>query len=83
MLQSTVIYTGTLKLLQDAGTAIAILSPTLGGVAVGYFYIRRSAADEMDHKKWSNRIQIAITSGILGALGGVLIKLVGSYYGVN
>lgn len=82
-LQSSVFYTGLMKLLADAGTALTIISPIVGGVAVAYFFIRRSAGDEMDNKKWTNRINIAIISGIAGALGGALIKVVGSYFGVS
>lgn len=81
-LQSSIFFTGMMALLKDAGSAIAIISPLVGGVAVGYFFLRRSAADEMDHKKWTNRINIAIFSGIAGALGGAIMSVVGRYFGV-
>lgn len=82
-LQSSIFYTGLMKLLADAGVAIAIISPVVGGICAGYFFARRSAADEMDNKMWSKRINIAVISGIAGALGGTLIKVVGSYFGVH
>ena len=82
-LQGSIFYTGLMKLLQDAGKAVAVLSPLIGGVMVGYFFFRRSAADEMDHKKWTNRINIAIFSGIAGALGGTIMSVIGSYFGIK
>lgn len=82
-IKESIFYTGTMKMLKDLGTALAIISPILAGVMVGYCFLRKSAADDMDQKKWSNRINIAIFSGIGGALGGVIISLIGGYFGIN
>lgn len=82
-IKESVFFTGTMKMLKDLGTALAVLSPILAGVVVGYCFLRRSAADDMDQKKWSNRITIAIFSGIGGALGGVVINLIGGYFGIG
>jgi hypothetical protein len=82
-IQDNVFFTGSMKMLEDAGKALAIISPILGGVMIGYFYLRRGAADEMDQKKWSNRIKMAIGGGIGGALGGVIMTVVGSYFGIK
>ena len=55
---------GTEKLIQDATTWLMILAPVVAGLLIIYFCIRRSAADEMDQKKWNNRIVAAIVSCI-------------------
>ena len=82
-IQDSVFFTGFMKMLEDAGKALAIASPISGGVMVGYCHARRGAADEMDHKKWSNRINMAIGGGIGGALGGVIMNVIGSYFGIK
>lgn len=83
MIQDSIFYTGLMKLIQDLGRAIAIISPILAGAVVAYCFVRRSASDEMDHKKWSSRITVTIISGIGGALGGTIISVIGSYFGVR
>ena len=52
---------GTEKLIGDATTWLMVLAPVVAGLLIIYFCIRRSAADEMDQKKWNNRI-VVITS---------------------
>ena len=55
---------GTEKLIGDATTWLMVLAPVVAGLLIIYFCIRRSAADEMDQKKWNNRIVVAIVSCI-------------------
>lgn len=47
---------GTKKLVQDATSWMLVLAPITAVLCIIYFFIRRSAADEMDQKKWNNRI---------------------------
>lgn len=82
-IQSSVFFTGSMKLLEDAGLAIALISPLLGGVMGAYCFFRKTHADEMDYKKWSDRLKTVLASGVGGALAGTLMKVVGSYYGIN
>ena len=49
------IVTGTEKLIGDVTTWLMVLAPIVAGLLIIYFCIRRSAADEMDQKKWNTR----------------------------
>lgn len=71
---------GTEKLIQDATTWLIILAPVMAGLLIIYFCIRRSAADEMDQKKWNNRIGAAIVSCIGAVLGGATLNIIIGYY---
>ena len=79
-LQSSVAYTGTMKLLNDASTALMIAAPLVGVVCIIYFAIRHGAADEMDQKKWRQRIIIAIVSVVIALLAATLINVLTGYY---
>lgn len=71
---------GTEKLIQDATTWLMILAPVVAGLLIIYFCIRRSAADEMDQKKWNNRIVVAIVSCIGAVLGSATLNIIIGYY---
>lgn len=72
--------TGTEKLIADATTWLMVLAPVVAGLLIIYFCIRRSAADEMDQKKWNNRIVAAIVSCIGAVLGSATLNIIISYY---
>ena len=71
---------GTEKLIQDATTQLMVLAPVVAGLLIIYFCIRRSAADEMDQKKWNNRIVVAIVSCIGAVLGSATLNIIIGYY---
>lgn len=71
---------GTENLIKDATTWLMILAPVAAGLLIIYFCIRRSAADEMDQKKWNNRIVVAIVSCIGAVLGSATLNLIIGYY---
>lgn len=71
---------GTEKLIGDVTTWLMILAPVAAGLLIIYFCIRRSAADEMDQKKWNNRIVAAIVSCIGAVLGSAILNLILGYY---
>lgn len=79
-LQSSKIVTGTQDLLNDAGTALIILAIPAGIATTIYCFIRRGAADEMDHKKWTNRITVTVISTVGAIVSGVIINVVAGYY---
>ncbi|GLC79363.1 hypothetical protein LBYZC6_14770 [Lacrimispora brassicae] len=79
-IQSSQIAKGTEKLIQDATTWLMILAPVVAGLLIIYFCIRRSAADEMDQKKWNNRIVVAIVSCIGAVLGSATLNIIIGYY---
>ena len=72
--------TGTEKLSADATTWLMVLAPVVAGLLIIYFCIRRSAADEMDQKKWNNRIVVAIVSCIGAVLGSATLNIIIGYY---
>ncbi|WP_233277394.1 Mbov_0395 family pilin-like conjugal transfer protein [Paenibacillus durus] len=71
---------GTEKLIGDVTTWLMILAPVMSGLLIIYFCIRRSAADEMDTKKWNNRIIVAIVSCIGAVLGSATLNIIIGYY---
>ncbi len=71
---------GTEKLIGDATTWLMVLAPIVAGLLIIYFCIRRSAADEMDQKKWNNRIVAAVVSCIGAVLGSATLNIIISYY---
>ncbi len=71
---------GTQKLIADATTWLMVLAPVVAGLLIIYFCIRRSAADEMDQKKWNSRIIAAIVSCIGAVLGSATLGVIVGYY---
>jgi hypothetical protein len=78
--QGSKIVTGTEKLIGDMTTWLMVLAPIAAGLLVIYFCIRRSAADEMDTKKWNNRITVAVISCIGAVLGSATLNMILGYY---
>jgi ABC-type molybdate transport system permease subunit len=79
-INSSKIVTGTEKLINDVTTWLMVLAPVVAGLLIIYFCIRRSAADEVDQKKWNNRIVVAIVSCIGAVLGTATLNLILGYY---
>ena len=79
-INSSPIVTGTEKLIGDVTTWLMVLAPIVAGLLIIYFCIRRSAADEMDQKKWNTRIIAAIVSCIGAILGSATLNLIIGYY---
>lgn len=71
---------GIKNLVTDVGNYLVVLSPLVGGAAVGYFFIRRGMADQQDGKMWQDRAKIAAICGVGGMLGGALISLISGYF---
>lgn len=78
---SSIFATGTKSLFVDVGTYLLIIAPISGGLLGVYFFIRRQAADEMDQKKWNDRIKTTIISTLGAVLVSTAIVLIASYYG--
>ena len=71
--QDSQIVKGTEKLVGD-------VAPVVAGLLIIYFCIRRGMADEMDQKKWNNRIVVAVVSCIGAVLGSATLNLILGYY---
>lgn len=78
--QDSKLVKGTEKLIGDVTTWLMVLAPVVAGLLIIYFCIRRSAADEMDSKKWNNRIVVAVVSCIGAVLGSATLNLIIGYY---
>jgi len=74
------LVTGTQDLIKDVTTWLLVLAPVVTILLVIYFCIRRSAADEMDQKKWNNRIITAIVSGVGAVMASALINVITGYF---
>ncbi len=74
------VVTGTEKLIGDVTTWLMVLAPVVSGLLIIYFCIRRSAADEMDQKKWNDRIVVAIVSCLGAVVGSATLNLIIGYY---
>lgn len=79
-IQDSKLVTGTEKLIGDATTWLMVLAPVVAGLLIIYFCIRRGAADEMDQKKWNNRITVAVVSCIGAVLGSATLNIIIGYY---
>ena len=71
---------GVTNLINDVTNWLLVIAPVVGGVCIVFFCIRRSAADEMDQKKWNNRIVTAAVSTIGAVLGVALMNLILGYF---
>lgn len=79
-IQSSKLATGTEKLVKDATTWLLVIAPLITVVVVIYYFIRKSMADEMDHKKWDSRITTAIICCIGVVSASLIINVLISYY---
>ena len=77
---SSKLATGTEKLIKDITAWLLVIAPTLGGLTIIYFFIRRTIGDEMDHKKWNGRIVGAFICTVLATLASGLITMLMDYF---
>ena len=77
---SSQIATGLDKLLKDLTSWAYKIIPAVGTILVIYFFIRRGSSDEMDIKKWDNRIKTCVISSVGAVLGAVIIDLAIGYF---
>ena len=67
-------------LLDDLSNVLLVVAPIAGTACVIYFAVRHGAADEMDQKKWKQRIVVAVVSIVVAVVASALIKVLVSYY---
>ena len=79
-LASSKAVTGTKALLDDLSNVLLVVAPIAGTACVIYFAVRHGAADEMDQKKWKQRIVVAVVSIVVAVVASALIKVLVSYY---
>ena len=71
-LNSSILVTGTMKLLNDAITALT-------GMGI-YYLARKSSCDEQEGKMLTRRLFIAIGCCVLITIIKILIQVITSYY---
>ncbi len=79
--ESSILFTGFKKLLEDVGKALIVIAIPTGIVFTAYSFIRKGAADEMEHQKWDKRIKTTIASTVGAITAGAIISLVSKYFG--
>ena len=79
-IQDSVLVTGTTKLINDLTSWLLILAPVLTILLIGYFFLRKAVGDEMDSRRWDNRIKIAVMSCIGVILASALVSVITGYY---
>lgn len=80
VIQDSKIVTGTESLISDLTGWLLVLAPVLTILLVGYFFLRKAASDEMDAKRWDNRIKVALISCVGVVVASGLINVIMSYY---
>ncbi len=79
-LASSKAVTGTKALLADMSNVLLVVAPLVGTACIIYFAVRHGAADEMDQKKWKQRIIVAAVSIVVAVVASALINVLVSYY---
>lgn len=77
---SSKLITGTQSLFSDLTSALMVLSPIVAVALIIYFLIRKSAADEVDQKKWHSRIVVTVVCAILVVVASALVNVILSYF---
>ena len=71
--------TGTKALLNDISNILLVVAPLVGTACV-YFAVRHGAAEEMDQKKWKQRMIVAAVSVVVAVVASALINVLVGYY---
>jgi type IV secretory pathway VirB2 component (pilin) len=72
---------GTGRLISDLQTWIMWAAPIIAVIALVYCGIRRAMSDEMESKRWWQRILVIIVSTIVILVANGLIGVLRGYYG--
>lgn len=72
--------TGTKQLIEDVTSYMTGIGIAVTVLMVVYCLIRRNMADEMDHRKWQQRMTVSGISGIGIVVASSVINIIFSYY---
>ena len=78
--QDSEVVKGMEKMVGDVTSWLRVLAPVVAGLLIIDICIRRGMADEMDQKKWNNRIVVAVVSCIGAVLGSATLNRILGYY---
>jgi len=79
-IESSKLGIGLKNLLTDASNYMLMIVPIVSVAIVAYFFVRKAASDEMDHKRWQSRINTAIICGICAEVASAIINLAAGYF---
>lgn len=79
-IQNTSLATGTRSLIEDVTSWLTGIGIVVTILMVVYCLIRRNMADEMDHKKWQQRMTVSLVSGVGIVAATSVINVLVSYY---
>ena len=79
-IQGIKLYQGTMNLLRDATSIALVVLPTVVGLLLIYFNIRKSACEQQEQQVWSKRMKTAIIALVIGETASSIVTLITSYY---
>ena len=79
-INSSILVTGTVKLLNDIITALTVISLLITIIMSIYYLARKSTCEEQEGKMLSRRLLITIGCSVLITLVKVIIQVITSYY---
>ena len=79
-LNSSILVTGTIRLLNDLITALTGISILIATVMGIYYLAKKSSCDEQEGKFLTRRLFVAIGCCVLITIIKVLIQVITSYY---
>ena len=83
MLQTSELFTGTQRLLDDLSSGLLLLAPVVCIVLLGIFSIAKGGSNEMDAVKWGKRQRKVVICLLIAMLSSAIIQLLLRYYGVE
>lgn len=83
MLQTSELFTGTQRLLDDLSSGLLLLAPAVCIVLLVIFSIAKGGSNEMDAVKWGKRQRNVVICLLIAMLASAIIKLLLGYYGVK
>ena len=72
--------TGLMELLNDASTMAMVAGPVACAVGLAYCAIRKTFADEHDHKSWNKRMTTCVICSIIIFGAGAIMGLAAAYF---
>ena len=80
-IEGTKLGSGISKLIDDVTSWLMILAVPFAGLMLIYLFIRKSTSDEMDAKKYNQRITTTLICFVAIELSSVIIQILKNYFG--
>lgn len=76
---NTKLVQGIMNMLRDATSVLLVALPTVVGLLLIYFNLRKSACEQQEQQIWSKRMKTAIISLVVGETASGIVNLITSY----